>query len=120
MRYIYVAGPYTKPDPCVNTHKAIQVGNELIELGFVPFVPHLTHLWHTITPRSYHYWLDYDREWLKKCDALLRLPGESAGAVTEVALARELCLPVFLSIDELLTRAREQGWLFDQKTRRIV
>ena len=43
---------------------------------------------------------------LERCDAVLRLPGESRGADLDVARARELGLPVYFSIDELPRRAR--------------
>lgn len=38
---------------------------------------------------------------LQHCDAVLRLPGESTGADTDVAIARERGLPVFRSIEEI-------------------
>lgn len=38
---------------------------------------------------------------LAHCDAVLRLPGASAGADQDVAIARERGLPVYFSIDEL-------------------
>lgn len=50
MKKVYIAGPYTKPDPCINTHNAIMVGEQVWSAGMVPFVPHLTHFWHTIKP----------------------------------------------------------------------
>lgn len=100
-RKVYVAGPYTKPDPCVNTHNAIRAAEELWDAGFVPFVPHLTHLWHTVSPRPYEDWLAYDLHWLQGCDALLRLPGESSGADKEVAYARTRGIRVVHSIAEL-------------------
>lgn len=98
----YVAGPYTRPDPCVNTHAALLVANQLWEVGFMPFVPHLTHFWHTVTPRPYEFWLEYDTEMLACCDYLVRLPGESAGADREVAFARERGIPVFFGVDAFL------------------
>lgn len=39
---------------------------------------------------------------MEKCDALLRLPGESAGADLEAAQAGGLGIPVFRSVEELL------------------
>jgi hypothetical protein len=98
---VYVAGPYTKPDPCINTKEACEVANKLCDLGFIPFVPHLSHLWHLITPKPYEWWLKYDLEWLKSCDALLRFPGESSGADKEVEFAKELGIPVFHSLDTI-------------------
>ena len=38
---------------------------------------------------------------LQHCDAVLRLPGESAGADQDVAIARERGLPVYRSVEEI-------------------
>ena len=105
MKYIYIAGPYEKPDPVVNTRNTILVADELLNLGFVPFVPHLTLLWHMVSPHDVPVWYEYDYEWLKKCDAVLRLEGESKGAHNEVILAASLDIPVFFSVEELVSVA---------------
>ncbi len=98
---VYVAGPYTKPDPCANTHEACRIAGELVSLGFVPFIPHLTHFWHTMEPRPYEFWLEYDMEWLRCCDAVFRFPGESSGADKEIEEARRLNIPVFYATTAL-------------------
>ena len=98
---IYVAGPYTKPDPCINTFNAIQAANELMDLGFAPFIPHLSHFWHTVTPKPYEEWMEYDAQFLGCCDAVLRLPGESSGADREIGQAMQLGIPVFRTVEEL-------------------
>lgn len=98
---IYVAGPYTKGDVCVNVRTAIVTGNILRLMGHTPFVPHLTHFWHMVVPQEYDFWLKYDLEWLEVCDAILRIPGESSGADAEVNFARRLGLPVYFSIAEI-------------------
>ncbi len=95
---VYVAGPYTKPDPCANTHTAIAAGNALLDMGFAPYVPHLNLLWNTVTPRQEADWYDLDNQFLTCCDAVLRLPGESVGADAETELARSLGIPVFSGI----------------------
>lgn len=100
--FVYVAGPYTKPDPCQNTNAIIHIANLLVEKDFVPFVPHLSLLWHTVTPQPYEYWMTYDLNWLERCDVLLRVPGESFGADREVAHAEALGIPVFYGIDALV------------------
>jgi len=38
---------------------------------------------------------------LERCDAVLRVPGESQGADLDVAIARERGLPVFFKLDEV-------------------
>jgi hypothetical protein len=45
--------------------------------------------------------MKFSTEWLRKCDMLLRLPGKSAGADREVALAVELDIPIYLSFSVL-------------------
>lgn len=98
---VYVAGPYSKPDPCINTHRAILAGQRLWDAGYAPFVPHLTHFWHTILPQPYETWLEMDAEWITSCAVMLRLPGESPGADKEVSLAVSLGISVVNSVEEL-------------------
>ncbi|MCU1664691.1 MAG: hypothetical protein JWR58_4756 [Pseudonocardia sp.] len=38
---------------------------------------------------------------LQHCDAVLRLPGESAGADQDVAIARERGIPVYTGLEEI-------------------
>lgn len=95
-RRIYVAGPYTKPDPCINTFNAIQKANELLDLGFIPFLPHLSHLWHTVSPRPYEDWMKIDFAFVEVCHGLFRLPGESSGADREVRTPSRMASPCSL------------------------
>lgn len=104
---VYVAGPYTKGDPCVNTKAAIDVGNELLDEGHEPFVPHLSHFWHTVSPRPYEDWLRLDLAFVKVCQAVIRLPGESKGADREVDTALAFGIPFFRSVPEFLAFASE-------------
>jgi len=67
---IYIAGPYSGGDPITNVRRAIRVADALAALGHIPFVPHLTHFWHQISPHRYEFWLDYDMHWLELCDAV--------------------------------------------------
>ena len=91
---VYVAGPYTKPDPVQNTHRMIRIADALLDLGVVPIVPHLTMFWHLLCPRPYGDWLEYDLRILARCDAMLRVPGESAGGEQETDEADRLGLTV--------------------------
>lgn len=99
--YIYIAGPYSGGDPVINVQRAIAAAEEVLHYNHVPFVPHLSHLWHLVKPHPYDFWIAMDLAWLMKCDAVLRIPGESPGADEEVKLARALSKPVYYSINEI-------------------
>ena len=98
---VYVAGPYTNdPEKC--TAAAIDAGNALLDLGHAPFVPHLSHYWHTRhSARHYEDWMRIDLAWLAAADVVLRLPGDSPGADREVAEAERLGIRVAHSLDEV-------------------
>lgn len=99
---IYIAGPYTLPNPQQCTETAMTVWNELWEKGYAPYCPHWSHFQDQFIHRPYGEWLDYDLQFLRVCDAVLRLPGESQGAELEVQWAKRHALPIFYSIEELL------------------
>src|SRR5438067_2140617 len=106
---VYLAGPYSHPDPVKNTNEVIQVAGELVDEGLVtPFVPHLTLLWHLVDPRPLEFWYEYDVATLARCDAVFRLPGESTGADRETAYAETKDLPVFTARTELSKWAQSQ------------
>lgn len=98
---VYIAAPYTHPDPIVNTRNAILAGEEVSNRGHIPYIPHLNLLWHMVAPHEPSFWYAYDLCWLPLCDALLRLPGASEGADREVEQAKALGMPVYYSIEEL-------------------
>jgi hypothetical protein len=104
---VYIAGPYSS-DPGANTHRAIMEAERLISGGFLPFVPHLSHFWHAVSPHCYEFWMQYDLAWLEACDCVLRFPGESAGADRECERAKELGIPVFTSYTEICRFERER------------
>lgn len=98
---VYIASPYTIGDVPLNVRAQIDAANELMDLGFVPFVPLYSHFQHMIHPRKYEDWIELDLEWLPACDCLLRLPGESKGADMEFDFAKKLDIPIYHSIQEL-------------------
>lgn len=101
-RYVYVAGPYTRGDVEHNVRTAIAAGNRLLDAGYTPFIPHLTHYWEALHPHHYEAWMQYDFQWLSKCEALVRLPGDSPGADREVEYAEANGIPVYYGVDALL------------------
>jgi hypothetical protein len=101
MKRIYIAGPYSKGNMAYNVKAAMDVANDLINMGFAPFCPHLSHFLDMNSPQPYEKWLEIDNEYVKVCDAVLRIPGESSGADNEVRLAQSLGIPVYYDIDDL-------------------
>ena len=121
---VYIAGPYTSPDPVINTRKAMLVWHELRRRGFSPFCPHTNLLLHMIEPLGNGQdWLEWDKEWLAVCDVLYRYevdhggqprclapgtcvpwhtPDPSPGADDEVADCLKWAIPVCYTIEELL------------------
>ena len=102
MKYIYIAGPYTNPDPVINTRSAIEAGDIVAELGYYPYTSHLTLFWNLVAPHKISFWYQHDLAWLEKCDALIRLPGTSSGADKEVDYATELKIPVFFGLESFM------------------
>lgn len=102
MKFIYIASPYTKGDVAVNVRVNIEAGDRVAKAGYYPFIPLLTHFWHLIFPNDYKFWTAQDMGWLERCDAIIRLPGESSGADAEVEFAKRIGIPVFYSVEEFL------------------
>lgn len=96
---IYIAGPYTNPDPVVNTRNAIDVGMLIVErFDSAVIIPHLTMFVHLIEPRDIEFWYQFDLDQLEHCDALWRMSGRSAGADKEVDFANRHSIPVFYDL----------------------
>lgn len=107
---LYLAGPYTRPDPVVNTNAVCRVATLLFETtNWVPFVPHITLMWHAITPRPIDFWYELDIHHMLRCDAIVRLPGDSSGADNELREA-QLARMLVVDFDDLPEPARDV-WL---------
>jgi hypothetical protein len=107
---VYVAGPLTTGGLYLNTKRAVEMGNKLRELGFLPFVPHAMSMGEFICPLPYEDAMQLDFRWIRRLDALFRLPlewGPSPGADREVKFATEIGKPVFFIIEDLI-KARGQ------------
>ena len=98
---VYVAGPYTAPDPAVNVRVAMEAAHRLMDMGHAPYCPHLSHYLHIHRPRPYEEWMELDLAWVERCDCLLRLPGYSPGADREVENAEKIGIPVFESVEQI-------------------
>jgi hypothetical protein len=102
--FIYLASPYTHPDPLVMKSRfetvAIVTARLLAE-GEVVFSP-ICHC-HPIKdlaslPHTWDFWEPYDRAFLSVAKALyvLKLPGwkESVGVQAEIRIAKEMGIPI--------------------------
>lgn len=108
---IYIASPYTNGDKQENVNLQMDVAHELLNRGYAPFVPTLSHYMELRNPRPSHDWLKLDFEYLVLCDVLIRIKPmkdgveiKSPGADEEEALARKNSIPVFIfkSIAEMI------------------
>lgn len=123
---VYIAGPISKGDLATNVNQGTAAFIALAKAGFAPWCPHWSvyakqcgqgqfhededeSACHAVGTRegnhemSHADWMGIDLPWVGVADAVLRLPGESTGADMEVAHARKVGVPVFDSIDALVT-----------------
>jgi hypothetical protein len=107
MIKVYIASPYTKGDAAVNVRVQLDAGHELMNHGFAPCIPLMSHFQHMVNPRPYEDWMKNDLVWVEACDCLVRLPGESPGADREVAHAMKLGKSVFYSLEEVYEHYKE-------------
>lgn len=103
-RRVYIAGPisngHTANAKTVynNVKTAEKYYYELIRAGWTPFLPHLSYYpWLDFpTEHDVHWarWIELDLDWIDSSCALIRIPGESIGADTEVKYATDHNIPV--------------------------
>jgi len=104
MVVVYIASPYTIGDVAMNVRRQIEMSDRLMTLGYCPVAPLLTHFQHLCFPRPYEDWMRVDLEMISRCDALLRMEGESVGADREVAHALSIGIPVVYSVESLTSQ----------------
>jgi len=102
MIKVYIASPYWHENyivRCENVMNQIHVANTLIDAGYAPFWPLHSHFVAQRYARAESEWLALSCEWVKQCDVLLRLRGESKGADEEVALAHDYEIEVYYDME---------------------
>jgi hypothetical protein len=114
---VYIAGPISKGGLFENVARADIAFRELLRAGFAPLCPHWSVFHGSIFSAgrfvaavadpfpggtTHADWMGVDLPWVEASHAVLRLPGESAGADLEVAHAERHGIPVFDSIDAVL------------------
>jgi hypothetical protein len=105
MKLVYIAGPYRAPkewEVLQNIRRAEELALEVWRAGASCICPHKnTAFFGGAADDSV--WLKGDLEMVRRCDAILCTEGyeNSAGTRGEVALARDLGIPVFEAFSEL-------------------
>lgn len=113
VKLVYIAGPFrasTAWEIEQNIRRAEDAGLDVAILGAVPVIPHSMY-------RFYHgqcdgkFWLEATLELLRKCDAVLLLPGWhfSSGSIGEVDESRRLQIPAFEQFADL------HKWFYDER-----
>lgn len=111
---IYIASPYSDPDPAVMEQRfdaVARYAGQLMNEGLVVYSP-IVHC-HPIAvrvglPRTWDFWKKFDTEMIRRATELqvLMVPGwrESKGIAAEVEIAKSLGIPVSF----VLTKAQLQ------------
>jgi len=115
-KYVYIGSPMTK-QPIEGPRMAAREADALVAAGHYVYMPQLDRLWAYMTgEKPYETWLAMDFAWIRKCDAMVRCPGDSPGADREAAYMRSLGRPVyssaaeFLAAEEAMRQCLHQRW----------
>jgi hypothetical protein len=108
---IYISSPYLGIDVEASLERQIATAALLIDAGCNPYAPILNHLIQMKWKKAEEVLYKLDFEWLKECDAVYRLQGNSARADKEVSFAQAKHIPVLYSMMEVL----DFIWLHKQK-----
>lgn len=113
---VFVSGPLTTGnalDLVENVRRACKAADEIVALGGIPVIPHLSIFWcqfsEDAAARSYDDWMQWCYAQLRKCAMLYRLPGESKGADLEVSEAAAHGIPVYYCLDSLAAVLAPKG-----------
>ena len=111
FKRVYVAGPYSSNNiiGCLdNIREGLRVSTEVLLNGLTPFCPwqdfHFQLMLRGDERLAVTDYYRYSMAWLDVSDAMLVLPGweTSKGTLTEIERAKELNIPMFFSLDDLL------------------
>ena len=110
MKTVYVAGSYSSPDVIEvfnNMRRGMEMSYRVLASGFAPFCPWLDFhfkLLDGLNVLKLQDFYDYSLAWLEKSDMLLVLPnsGSSVGTQAEIKRAKELNIPIYYSLEDLI------------------
>jgi hypothetical protein len=107
MRVVYVAGPYradTEYQVLLNIQAAERLALEVWRAGAACICPHKNTAFFGGATHD-NVWLEGDKEIVRRCDAIICTPRweTSVGACGEVALAKSVGIPVFQTLEDLVS-----------------
>jgi len=101
---VYVAAYYTA-NPAQGMAEAMRAWAELVDLGYLPYVPHTSFLLDVLHPHCPEFWYEYDLGILQRCDLLYvcddDLTHASDGVRREIKYAVDRNIPVFFGLEGL-------------------
>lgn len=123
MFKVYVSGPLTASndeEEQNNIDRAMEAGDLLAREGIAVYVPHVTWYMDEVAkvmgrPTLNYKYLKQDKEWIRYCNAVLRLPGESKGGDIETVYASKLGIPVYHTVQAVLDAKLEYCRLTKEK-----
>jgi hypothetical protein len=118
---VYVSSPFTRGDQLLNVRFQCEMFYALVtENEVTPITPLWSGLQHLVIPQKYDFWMDYDKEVILRCDAMVRLDAkhiwddgteyfqrDSTGCDIEEQHCRDNGIPVFYSIRDLYAWVKE-------------
>jgi hypothetical protein len=108
VKVVYVAGRFrgkTNWEIQQNVRRAEEVSLRVAELGGMPLCPH-KNTEHFDGLLTAEFWLEGTLELMRRCDAVVLVPGweTSEGTKGEIAEANRLGIPVYTSVEGLRVR----------------
>lgn len=114
MSLVYLAAPYSDPDPDVVKDRITEFCRcdaALNKQGIFTVSPLLKHLvlQHSDLPSDWNYWKDYSLELLKQCEKMIVIMMDgwtsSIGVLAEINLCHDMGIPIeYIDPDVLLGR----------------
>jgi len=115
MKRVYVAGAYSADNVLAvqaNIRRGMQLAYEVLQAGLGPFAPWLDFTYGYFGDISLDRYYAYSIAWLEVADALLVVPEgaeQSRGTQAEIEHAKQLGIPIFWSLDDLLAWNADAG-----------
>lgn len=101
---VYIAAYYSA-NPAHGMAEAMHVWADLLDLGYLPYVPHTSFFLDVLHPHCPEFWYEYDLGILKHCDMLYvcddGLTDMSHGVSMEMAYALDHHIPTFYGLADL-------------------